>query len=148
MKIGVVQLSQVYVYGPIFIYVEKFDHLPHLLPHLIILNKMQENYLPASPNKPGMRNKTNIRNMVPLLLQQSHSVRTRKTSSSREFTHTYMGLSPSRVSVLYIKGYFAFASCAIHLSKSLNFSLFFFLEREREFIIPGINLSSWAQNLI
>ena len=51
MTIGVVQLSQVYVYGPIFIYVEKFDHLPHLLPHLIILNKMYENYLPASPNK-------------------------------------------------------------------------------------------------
>ena len=60
-------------------------------------------------------------------------MRTRKTSSSRDFIHTYMGLSPSRLSVLYISGYFAFASCAIHRSKSLNLSLFFFLEREREF---------------
>ena len=60
-------------------------------------------------------------------------MRTRKTSSSRDFIHTYMGLSPSRLSVLYISGYFAFASCAIHRSKSLNLSSFFFLEREREF---------------
>ena len=60
-------------------------------------------------------------------------MRTGKTSSSRDFIHTYMGLSPSRLSVLYISGYFAFASCAIHRSKSLNLSLFFFLEREREF---------------
>ena len=45
---------------------------------------------------------------------------------------------PRTVFLLFsYSGYFAFASCAIHRSKSLNFSLFFwFLEREREFIIP------------
>ena len=52
-----------------------------------------------------MRNKTNICNMAPLLLSWNQSVRTRKTSSSGDFTQTYVGLLPSLLSVLYISGY-------------------------------------------